>query len=207
MADFSLFIYNLHKVSIYVLVFVDDIIVMGPSSSALQDFITTLAVHFSLKDLGDLSYFLGVEVLPHPNGLFLCQQKYINDILVRAMMKDAKPVPTPMVTQPSLTLNDSTPLINPTDYRALVGSLQYLSLTRPNVSFVVNRLSQYMHKPTDIHWAALKRLLRYLNGTSHHGLVISRNSPLLLHAFSDADWAGDRDTYTLYYRQHCFSWS
>lgn len=195
MADSSLFIYTRGKVTFYLLVYVDEIIIMCPSSSALQTFITTLANRFSLKDLGELSYFLGVVVQPHPNGLFLCQKKYIHDLLDRAKMTDANSVPTPMVPHPPLTLNDGTPLENPTEYRALVGSLQYLSLTRPDVAFAVNRLSQYMHKPTNVHYAALKRLLRYLNGTSHHGLVIHRNSPLQLHAFCDADWDGDRDSY------------
>lgn len=76
-----------------------------------------------------------------------------------------------------------------------MGGLQYLTLTRPDVAFAVNRLAQYMHYPTTTHWAALKRLIRYLCGTLDKGLTIYRESPLNLHAFSDADWAGDRDDY------------
>ncbi|KAL4559174.1 hypothetical protein LXL04_031308 [Taraxacum kok-saghyz] len=81
------------------------------------------------------------------------------------------------------------PHSSPTDYRTLVGALQYLSLTRPDISFTVNRLSQFMHAPTSIHWTALKWLLRYLHGTMHHGILSKRKSPLTLHAFTDADWA------------------
>lgn len=128
-------------------------------------------------------------------------------------MADAKPVSTPMVTHPPLTLSDGIPLPSPTEYRALVGSLQYLSLTRLDVAFVVNRLSQFMHKPSDIHWAALKRLLHYLKGTSDHGITPHRNSPPRLHTYSDADWAGDRDSYVsttgyiVYLGRNPLSWS
>lgn len=94
--------------------YVDDIIVTGPSPTDIQDFISQLGARFSLKDLGDLTYFLGVEVQCHPKGLFLSQRKYIGDILSRAGMAGAKPVPTPMVTHPPLTKYDGTPLKNPT---------------------------------------------------------------------------------------------
>ena len=194
-ADSSLFIYKNNNVTFYLLVYVDDIIIMGPSSSVLQVFVTSLAFRFSLKDLGSLSYFLGIEVLPHEHGLFLSQKKYIQDLLDHAKMSNAKPVPTPMATYPPLNLTDGSLLSNPTDYRALIGSLQYLSLTRPDVTFAVNKLSQYMHKRIDLHYVALKRVLHYLNSTSNHGVIIHRNSPPQLHAFCDADWAGDHDNY------------
>lgn len=87
-------------------------------------------------------------------------------------------------------------MANPTDYRAAVGSLQYLTLTRPDVAFAINKLSQYMHKPCNAHWEADKRLMRYLCGTMDKGINIVRDSPLTLHAFADADWAGNKDDYT-----------
>lgn len=89
-----------------------------------------------------------------------------------------------------------TPLPEPKDYCAALGSLQYLTLTRPDISFAVNRLSQFMKAPTTDHWLALKRLLRYLNGTKDQGLNIHRDSPSTLHAFADVDWAGNKDDYT-----------
>ncbi|KAJ9568075.1 hypothetical protein OSB04_004041 [Centaurea solstitialis] len=110
-------------------------------------------------------------------------------------MNNCKPASTPLTISDHLTTTNGTPLPDPKNYRSFVGGLQYLSLTRPDVAFAVNKLSQFMHRPTDIHWAALKRLLRYLHGTIHHGLFIRRNSPLKLHAFTDADWAGDKQTY------------
>lgn len=193
--------------------FVDDIILTGSNSTLLNSLISKLSSRFSLKDLGNLSYFLGVEVLPHPHGIFLSQQKYIQDLLTRAHMSNAKPVPTSMVTHPPLSMHNGTPLANPTEYRALVGSLQYLCLTRLDISFAVNKLSQYMHKPTEDHWTALKRLLRYIAGTTSQGLLLRRNSPVNLHAFTDSDWARDTDNYIsttgyiVYLGRNPISWS
>lgn len=163
--------------------------------------------------MGQLSYFLGVDVKPTTHGLFLSQRQYIIDLLRRANMLDAKPVTTPMDPNTPLTLGSGTTLDTPTEYRALVGSLQYLGLTRPDIAFAVNKLSQFMHRPTTSHWQALKRLLRYLNGTLTYGLNIYRHSPLTLHAYSDSDWAGDKDdfistgAYIVYLGRNPISWS
>ncbi|KAL8140922.1 hypothetical protein V2J09_006943 [Rumex salicifolius] len=157
---------------LFLLVYVDDIIITGSSSESVHHLIQNLSNRFSLKDTGNLSYFLGVEVQPHPRGLFLSQRKYITDVLHKANMTDCKPVSTPLNASTRLTRNSGTILASPTEYRMLLGSLQYLSLTRPDVAFAVNKLSQFMHSPTTDHWAALKRLLRFLNGTLDTGLVI-----------------------------------
>ncbi|KAL5549333.1 hypothetical protein UlMin_004564 [Ulmus minor] len=111
-------------------------------------------------------------------------------------MDEAKPVSTPMSSTETLLLHDGFPACDATEYRQVLGSLQYLSLTRPDVSFVVNRLSQYMHKPSTAHWAAVKRVLRYLKGTMDHGLLLRSHSSLALHAFADADYAGNKDNYS-----------
>lgn len=84
---------------------------------------------------------------------------------------------------PKLSLLSGTVLQDPKEYRMVVGSLQYLSLTRPDIAFAVNRLSQYMHRPTDLHWQAVKRVLRYLAGTTSHGIFLSATTPLTVHAF------------------------
>lgn len=128
-------------------------------------------------------------------------------------MLHAKPASTPMSPTPKLSLNAGARLPNPTEYRQVVGSLQYLSLTRPDVAFAVNRLSQFMHQPTELHWQAVKRVLRYLAGTATHGILIRRGSPLTLHAYSDADWTGDSDdfvstnAYIVYIGNNPISWS
>lgn len=191
----SVFIYLHGSHVLYVLVYVDDIIVTGSSLSLVSACIHVLASRFSLKYLTDLHYFLGIKVTRTRTGLHMMQRKYIVDLLTKLHMLDAKPVSTPQATMPRLSLLSGTPLDDPKQYRMVIGSLQYLAYTRPDIAYCVNRLSQYMHKPTDIHWQAAKRLLRYLASTLSHGIFISKSSPLHLHAFSDADWTGDTDDF------------
>lgn len=111
----------------------------------------SFAERFSIKDPVDLHYFLGIKSIRTPHVLHLMQQKYINDLLNKQKMADAKPVAIPLPTSPKLTLNGGTPLLNIAPYRSLVGSLQYLAFTRPDISYAVARLSQFMHKPTMEH--------------------------------------------------------
>lgn len=188
----SLFIFQNNDTIIYLLVYIDDIIITGNNDQSLNKCISHLASRFSLKDLGPLTYFLGVEVNSHPKGILLSQKRHIQDILIKANTEDSKHVPTPMPIQPPPSIHGKL-LDNPTKYRALLGSLQYLSLTCPDISFTVNKLAQYMQRPTHDHLHLLHRLLRYLNGTLHMGIIIHANSPSSLHAFLDADWARDQD--------------
>ncbi|XP_013634771.1 PREDICTED: uncharacterized mitochondrial protein AtMg00810-like [Brassica oleracea var. oleracea] len=188
--------YRKQGVFLYMLVYVDDLIVTGNSSSHMSQFIASLSQRFSLKDLDDLSFFLGIEVMRSSKGMLLTQTRYIADFLHRTHMETCKPVATPMCATTPITLFSGTPLADPTEYRAVVGSLQYLSLTRPDISFPVNKMSQYMHKPTDEHWNAVKRILRYLSGTMTKGIMLYANNTPSLHAFTDADWVGNKDDYT-----------
>lgn len=128
-------------------------------------------------------------------------------------MADAKAVSTPIATTEVLKLSDGSPPADPKLYRQALGSLQYLSLTRPDVSFAINKLSQFMHCPSTLHWCAVKRLLRYLVGTLDYGLLLRKNSPRTLHAFADADWAGDPNdrtstsAYVVFLGANPISWS
>uniref|UniRef100_A0A6N2KS64 Integrase catalytic domain-containing protein n=1 Tax=Salix viminalis TaxID=40686 RepID=A0A6N2KS64_SALVM len=195
-ADTSLFIYNSGGIIAYFLVYVDDLILTGNSNCFLASFTEALSSRFSVKNLGALHYFLGVEVVSNFAGVFLSQQKYIHDILIRTNMAEAKSVTTPLSTTTSLTLHDGSASFDASQFRSIVGSLQYLSLTRPDIAFTVNKLSQFMHKPTEFHWQAVKRLLRYLKGTITHGLFLTRSASASLSAFSDSDWAGNPDDRT-----------
>ena len=108
---------------IYLLVYVDDIIITGNNDTVVQQFITLLSNRFSIQDLGPLTYFLGVEVIPHPHGIFLSQRRYIQDLFSRSHMIGAKLVSTPLATSPTLTLHSGFSTSNPVAYRAFVGSL------------------------------------------------------------------------------------
>lgn len=110
-------------------------------------------------------------------------------------MLHVKPIATPLPTLPKLSLNSGSVLSDPQEYRKLVGTLQYLALTLPDISYAVIRLSQFMHRPTTDHFQALKRVLRYLSSTTSHGIFLRKQSTPSLHAFSDADWTGDSDDY------------
>lgn len=154
--DPSLFIYNHNAQLIYFLVYVDDLVVTDNDPSFIDSFIAAISIKFSVKDLGLLHYFLGIELLPTPSGLFLSQHKYICDLLVCTCMEGAKKVGTPLITTGSLVLKDGSPPANATDYRSVIRVLQYLNLTRLDISFAVNKLSQFMHCP---HWIATKHLL------------------------------------------------
>lgn len=213
LADASLFVLCSGRLVIYILIYVDDIIVTGNCFPEIIKFIKHLSSRFSLKDLGDLSYFLGMEAHRTSTGLHLTQTKYITDLLAKTKMTEAKPVATPMCSTQVLTQKGGVSLSDPLTFRAIVGSLQYLCLTRPDIAFAVNRLSQFMHSPTTLHLEAAKRVLRYLAGTPHKGLFFARNTPLTLHAYSDSDWAGDHDDYTstgayiVYLGKQPISWS
>ena len=212
-SDPSLFIYNKDNVISYFLVYVDDLLLIGNDSSFLHNFKQALAKKFSLKDLGTPSHFLGVELLPTSTGIFMTQHHYIRELLQKANMLDAKPVSTPMATSCSLTLEDDTSVCDASFYRSIIGSLHYLSITRPDVAFPVNKLSQFMQKPNTTHMQALKRVLRYLKATISHGLHLVPTKCLTLQAFCDADWGGDINdrkstgAYIIYLGSNAISWS
>ncbi|CAM8940816.1 unnamed protein product [Rhodiola kirilowii] len=192
-ADTSLFIFHQQLDLIYLLIYVDDIIVIGNNSSLIDGFTRTLHSEFAIKDLGSLSYFLGLEASTTHDGLFLSQLKYARDILTRAQLLDSKPVHTSMVVSQYLTV-DGSPFSDPTLYRSLIGAIQYLTITRPNFAHVVNSVSQFMHAPTIDHFRVVKRILRYVKGTINFGLTFRSTVPADLVAYSDADWVGCPDT-------------
>ncbi|KAB2608320.1 hypothetical protein D8674_011488 [Pyrus ussuriensis x Pyrus communis] len=157
-SDHSLFVKK--DPMVFVLVYVDDIIVTGPSISECQHVISQLSSLFPIKDLGALHYFLGIEVHQSSKGIFITQTKYILDLLKKANMDGSKPC-----------------------------SLQYLTWTRPDLSFAVNLVCQFMHSPRQSHLQAVKQILRYLKGTIDLGLWFSKSPSVpCLKAFSDADW-------------------
>lgn len=171
-ADSSLFIYKSNFVTCFLLVYVDDLVITGSDNQFVALVIDKLAACFSLKDMGHLQFFLGMEVIPIQTGLFFSQHKYIRDILTKSNMLGAKDVSTPLSTTIAPKLLDGTSSVDNTEFRRVLGALQYLLLTRPNISFALNKLSQFMHKPTATHWTAVKRLLLYLKHTIFHGIHI-----------------------------------
>ena len=188
-ADTSLFILRGRTIIVYLLVYVDDIILVSSSTAAADRLVTQLGSSFALKDLGSLHYFLGIEVHTKGCGLLLSQKKYASELLHRAGLHKCSPMTTPMASTDWLSLTDGSPLSaeDATRYRSIVGGLQYLTMTWPDLSFAVNKVCQYLHAPRCAHWSAVKRILRYVKATLSHGLLLRPSTPVapLLSAFSD----------------------
>ncbi len=172
--------------------YVDDIVLTNNTPAFLDQLIQHLSSVFDLKDIGSLNYFLGIQVTRDSAGLHFSQAKYVTNLLHKHNMFHTKPISTPCIPNTHLSLHDGTKLPDPHAYRSLVGALHYLTFTRPDLSFAVHQVCQYMASPTSVHLMAAKRILRYLKGTLHLGISF-RPGPLTLSAFTDADWAGDPD--------------
>jgi len=210
--DTSLFIYRRGNETAYLLLYVDDIVLTASSQQLLQRIIS-LQQEFAMKDLGQLHNFLGVTVEPRPSGLLLHQRQYALDILKQAGMIDCKPYSTPVDTQAKLSAALSDPVADPTAYRSLAGALQYLTFTRPDLTYAVQQIYLHMHDPRESHLAALKRLLRYVRGTVDLGLVLHLSSSAELVVYTDADWTSCPDTrrstsgYAVFLGGNLVSWS
>lgn len=170
LANTSLFIYHLGSALAYLLVYVDDSVVISSSDSLVTLIWWALADRFSIKDLVELNYFLGIEVTRTSKGFHMIQRKYIVYLLTKMNMLDAKPVLTPLASSPKITLHSGDAMDDLTQFRTIVGSLQYLPFTLLDIAYVFNQLSQFMHRSTTDHCQAAKRALWYLAGTISHGI-------------------------------------
>ncbi|GJX29430.1 putative RNA-directed DNA polymerase, partial [Tanacetum coccineum] len=198
--DPLLFIYSSRGTILYMLVYVDDIILTGNNQTAIDQIIKNLSRTFAVKDMGYLSYFLGIEITPKGSDLHLSQKKYILEILEKAGLSQAKPVKTPITTTANLALGDSPLFEDPVRYRQIVGSLQYATLSRPDIAYAVNKAQQTCSSGAEQE-----------SGSILHSYTDS-HSPYL-NAFSDADWAGCPDDrrstggYAIYLGSNLVSWS
>lgn len=147
------------------------------------------------------------------DALHLSQSKYIKDLLIKVKMHEAKGISTPMVAGLKLSKGEGEYFGDPELYRRIVGALQYATVTRPEIAFLVNKVCQYMHQPRESHWKSVKRILRYLRRTLQYGLVVRNSTNLSLTSFCDANWASDLDgkRYTsgacVFFGPNLVSWS
>ena len=150
---------------IYLIVYVDDIVITGSDQDGIQKLKQHLFSQFQTKDLGKLKYFLGIEVAQSNSIVVISQRKYTLDILTDTNMLDCKHVDTPMDPNVKLVPGQWELLREPGRYRRLVGKLNYLTITRPNISFPVSVVSQFLQSPCDSHWDVIVHILRYIKGT------------------------------------------
>ena len=195
-SDNSLFTFNQESQFVAVLVYVDDILITGTSKELIQTVIQFLAQAFKVKDLGSLRYFLGIEAARSLTGIYMHQRKYTLDILQDTGLMGSRPSKIPMEQNHNLHLNDSS-FLSDSDtflFRRLVGRLIYLTVTRPDLSYAVQVLSQFISKPRVDHLTAAYKVVRYLKQSPGQGLFFAANATPSLDAFCDSDWGGCHQT-------------
>ncbi|CAJ2663992.1 unnamed protein product [Trifolium pratense] len=173
--------------------YVDDLIYTGNDKMLFEEFKISMKRNFAMTDLGKMKYFLGVEVSQKDYGILIHQQKYAKELLSRFGMESCNTVNSPIVPGNKLNKDEGGTVVNATKYKQMVGSLMYLLATRPDLAYSVCLIARYMEKPTELHMAAAKRILRYLKGTLKCGVLYKRGVSLELQGWSDSDYAGDSD--------------
>lgn len=177
-------------------VYVDDLIICGPNTRNIQNFKQRMSKTFSMSDLGLLSYYLGMEVRQSPGYITLCQKAYATKIIDQCGMTGCNSVDTPMEQNCKLLPGKPEMVRDATMFRSLIGSLRYLVNTSPDIAYSVGLVTRFMELPSTEHWAALKRIIRYIAGTSDYGCTYTNKSfeNLKLLGYSDSDHVGDLET-------------
>ncbi|WVZ94071.1 hypothetical protein U9M48_040011 [Paspalum notatum var. saurae] len=212
-SDSSLFVLRHGKDLAYLLLYVDDMVLTVSSDELLHNIIARLRSEFAVKDMGPLRFFLGIEVQRTKDGFFLSQGKYAEDLLERAGTSNCKPLATPVDAKTKLSATDGPSVSDASSYRSMAGALQYLTMTRPDIAHAVQQACLHMHDPRECHLALVKRILRYVRGTTGHGLHLYGATSPSITAYSDADWAGCPDTrrstsgYCVFLGNALVSWS
>lgn len=192
--DYSLFIKHQNNQTTVILVYVDDMLIAGSNAEEIKQVKVFLSSKFHIKDMGALRYFLGIEVDRSSQGIFLSQRKYVHDLIKEYGMQKCRKLHLPLDSHLKLTADLGEPMECPGEYQTLIGKLIYLTITRPDISYSVHLLSKFMHNPTSIHYNSALRVLRYLSGTRHQGILLAAKTSAKLTAYCDSDWAGCPNT-------------
>jgi Reverse transcriptase (RNA-dependent DNA polymerase) len=188
-----MFVQHTKNSTIVVLVYVDDIIITENNDIQIANVKTLLKKKFDIKDLEKLKYFLGIEIAHSNKDLFLSQRKYTLDLLKKTKKLGTKPYSTPMDCNTRLNSEDEESLADIGQYQRLIGELIYLTVTRPDISFAVSRVSQSMHAPRTGHLDVVNRILGYLKGSPGQGVWMRKNNSNVIAGYSVADWVGSSD--------------
>ena len=190
--DTTLFIKRKHNDILLVQIYVDDIIFGSTNDSLCKEFSLDMQSEFEMSMMGELKYFLGLQIKQTQEGIFINQSKYCKELIKRFGMDSAKHMSTPMSTSCYLDKDESGQSIDIKQYRGMIGSLLYLSASRPDIMFSVCMCARFQSNPKQSHLSAVKRIMRYLLGTINLGLWYPKNSTCNLIGYSDSDFAGSK---------------
>ncbi|GJV81411.1 retrovirus-related pol polyprotein from transposon TNT 1-94 [Tanacetum coccineum] len=192
--DPTLFIRKTGKHTLHVQIYVDDIIFASTDPKDCDRFSTEMSSKFQMSMMGQISFFLGLQISQNPRGIFINQSKYSNEILKKFDLHKSDPVDTPMVKRTKLNEDLSEIPVDQTQYRSMIGSLMYLTASRSDLVFAVCMCARYQSKPTKKHLETVKRVFQYLQGTINMGLWYVKDNAMSLTAYADTDHAGCQDT-------------
>ncbi len=190
-ADFSLYVKKTNHGIVGIVIYVDDLIITGDSDGDIFDLKKLLKQKFEMKDLGELRYFLGIEVIQSPKGIWLLQRQYALNKLSKYGMTGYKPISIPLEQNVKLNADGGDLVEDTTMYIRIVGNLIYMTITRPNLNYVVGMVSQFMQTPRKPHLDAMRRILRYIKHTLQCGIFYEAKNQLQVHGFMDVNWAGN----------------
>ena len=173
--------------------YVDDLIFTGCNSSMFDDFKKEMMKEFEMTDIGCMPYYLNIEVKQKDKGIFITQEGYAKGVIKKFKMNDSNPINTPMECGIKLSKHEEGERMDPTLFKSLVGSLRYLTCTRPDILYAIGVVSPYMENPTTTHLKAAKRILQYIKGTTNFGLYYSISDDYKFVGYSDSDWSRDVD--------------
>ncbi|KAJ0566228.1 putative RNA-directed DNA polymerase [Helianthus annuus] len=191
--EHTLYIKDTNEGKLVICLYVDDLILASSSMRLISDFKESMKKEFEMTDMGCLHYFLGMEVSYENGNIILSQKKYMRSLLEKFRMTSCNTVSTPMEYGLKLSKDDPEDFVDEKVYRSLVGSLMYLTNTRPDIMFAVSKISRFMENPKKSHWEAAKRILKYIKGTQQQGITYSKGGKKQLVGFSDSDYAGNID--------------
>jgi hypothetical protein len=187
-----LFLLRQGKDILIVQVYMDDIVFGDASNSLVARFVEDMSREFEISMMGELQFFLGLQIKQSKEGTFVHQDKYTKDIVRKFKMEDSKAMTTPMSTTTTLDVDEEGEHVDQKEYRSMIGSLLYLTATRPDIQFSVCLCARFQASPRTLHRQVVERIFRYLRHTPDFGLWYSASSSLALHGFSNADFAGCR---------------
>jgi Reverse transcriptase (RNA-dependent DNA polymerase) len=175
-----------------VALYIDDLIFMGNNSRMVEEFKRSMMKEFEMIYFRLMKYFLGLKVKQHEKDIFVLQETYVKKIMKILRMKNYNLIATLMELGTKFSIYDEEDEVDTNLYRSLIGSLRYLTFTRPDIMFAIDVASRYMESPMTSHWKTIKMILRYVRGTIDIGLYYSKTISFKFVDYSNSDWCGDR---------------